>query len=290
MSDTLPPTTRYIGASDPAEAERLAAQDAGILDELRVALALHPPASDARVLELGCGNGVYTRALLAALPCAAIVAIERDPHLLARARESLAAAIAAGRLTLLEGDAARLPFAAREFGLVTCRCLLMHQPEPLLVVSEMFRVAATGGGALAIEPDWAARALYPDAEAYAELLALAGRARPFGFPDLLLGRKLFALFRAAGFSAVRTAATTFAEAASDQPPQDLPGTYGPIRLLEQGRALIRGAGLATDAELDTLIARLAASRRHPEYFSGGADFVVSGVKTTPLASGEERFV
>lgn len=292
--------TDYIGARDPREAERLAAQEAGALAELRTALELHAPPPGVRVLELGCGTGVYTRALLDALPGASVVGIDRDRALLARAREHLADAIAEGRVTLLEGDVARLPFDARNFGLVTCRCVLMHQSEPELVVAEMFRVADAGGIGLAIEPDWGARALYPDAEAYAELLALARRARPHGFPDLVLGRKLYALFRAAGFGAIRAAATAFAEtalgvsggrplaaAASKEEMEEL---AAPARLLEQGRALIRGAGLATDAELDVLIARLSAIRQHPEYFSGGADFAVSGIKPAATIIGEgERF-
>ena len=284
--------TDYIGARDPREAERLDAQESGALAELRAALALHAPPPGVRVLELGCGTGVYTRALLDALPGASVVGIDRDRELLARARERLAAEIAAGRVTLLEGDVARLPFDARNFGLVTCRCVLMHQPEPELVVAEMFRVAEAGGIGLAIEPDWGARALYPDAEAYAELLALARRARLHGFPDLLLGRKLYALFRAAGFGAIRSAATAFAETASSAsagaPEEEK--LSGPARLLEQGRALIRGAGLATDAELDALIARLSAILRHPEYFSGGVDFAVSGIKPAPAVGDGERFV
>lgn len=281
--------TDYIGAHDAREGERLALQEAGAVEELRAALALHVPPPDVRVLELGCGTGVYTRVLLDTLPGATVVGIDRDPRLLAAAREHLAGAIAAGRVTLLEGDVARLPFDARGFGLVTCRCVLMHQPEPELVVAEMYRVADLGGIGLAIEPDWGARALYPDAEAYAEFLALARRARPQGFPDLLLGRRLYALFRAAGFGALRASATAFVETAGARASEPAEALTGPARLLKQGRALIRGAGLASDAELDALIARLSAIRLHPEYFSGGADFAVSGIKPAPAVGQGDRF-
>lgn len=276
----------YIGSHDPEEAARLALQEAGVDEELRAALALHRPPDDVRVLELGCGTGVYTRALLAALPEATVVGIDRDTRLLREARANLAAEIAAGRVSLLEGDVARLPFDPRSFGLVTCRCVLMHQPEPELVAAEMFRVAERGGIGLAIEPDWGARAVYPDSEAYAEFLELARRARPFGFPDLLQGRKLPALFQAAGFEQIRAAATAFVETAATRAADGAEALKGPARLLEQGRTLIRQAGLASDAELDALIARLTGLRRHPEYFSGGADFAVSGVKPGPRWAGE----
>jgi SAM-dependent methyltransferase len=282
MSDeTRPELEPYVGAHDPREAERLAAQEAGGLEELRAALALHSPPQQARVLELGCGAGTFTRALLAALPEATIVATDRDAGLLARAREALAAEERAGRVVFAQAEAAGLPYEAQRFDLVACRCLLMHQPDPLLVVSEMFRVAVVGGLALAIEPDWGARALYPDSEALAALLDLARRARPYGFPDLLLGRKLYALFRAAGFVRVRIQPTAFCETADEVSGTGAEPPTGPGRLLEQGRALLRRAGLATDAELDALIARLAAVPRHPEYFSAGMDFAAIGQKPLP---------
>ncbi|MGZ6390788.1 MAG: class I SAM-dependent methyltransferase [Ktedonobacterales bacterium] len=275
----------YIGSADPGEAERLAAQEAGALDELRAALALHSPVPYARVLELGCGSGVFTQALLTALPDATVTATDRDETLLSSARQRLAADVQHGRVTFARADVANLPYPARSFDLVACRCLLMHQPDPLLVAAEMYRIASVGGLALAIEPDWGARALYPDAEALADLLDLARRARPFGFPDLLLGRKLYALLRAAGFVQIRLRATAFSETADDRAfqqalaPRDAVATpTGPARLLAQGRALIRGAGLADDAAIDALIARLDAIQHHPEYCSAGLDLTAVAVK------------
>ena len=273
----------YIGARDLREANRLAAQDAGGLVELRAALALHPVPPDARVLELGCGAGVFTRALLDALPDATITATDVDETLLTAARTALAPAIRAGRVSFARAVAGSLPYPAQSFDLVACRCLLMHQADPLLVVAEMFRVAAIGGVALAIEPDWGARALYPDAEALAELLDLARRARPFGFPDLQLGRKLFALFRAAGFVQVRIHPAAFSETADDIGPpaeESQAEPTGPARLVTQGRTLLRRAG-ADDARLDALIARLDSIPRHPEYFSAGLDFSGAAVKPAP---------
>lgn len=270
----------YIGADDPGEGDRLAAQEAGALEELRTALAPQPPPANARVLELGCGVGVFTLALLTALPEATILATDRDETLLARARSELASFTRDGRLRFERADANRLPFAARGFDLVACRCLLMHQPDPLVTVAEMFRVTEPGGLALAIEPDWGARALYPDAEALLELLALARRARPFGFPDVQLGRKLFALLRAAGYQDIRLHATAFTETASERDGSTGKDVVpsGPGRLLEQARALLLSARLIEDAALDELIARLDAAARHPEYFSAGMDFSAVGVK------------
>ncbi|MCZ7645801.1 MAG: hypothetical protein M5U26_11035 [Planctomycetota bacterium] len=57
------------------------------------------------VLEVGPGTGVLTAALLAAHPRARVLAVELDPGLAGVLREALGAEMAAGRLTLLEGDA-----------------------------------------------------------------------------------------------------------------------------------------------------------------------------------------
>lgn len=293
----------YIGRDDPEEAQRLAGQEAGGLDELRAALAACKLPERPRVLELGCGSGVFTALLLEALPAATILATDLNERLLTAARERVAGSAAGGaRVRFERADAVRLPYPPRRFDLVACRCVLMHQADAAVVAAEMHRVVAWGGYALAIEPDWGARAVYPDAEALAALLDLARRAQPFGFPDLLLGRKLFALLRAAGFAPVHLRATAFAATYDDLPPAApaMPGETvvedgsalagsrlaGPERLLLQGRRLLRAAGLIGDAELDALVARLAALRQSPDYCSAGLDFSAIGQKPAPGLTAE----
>ena len=276
----------YIGRDDPGEAARLAAQAVGGDEELRGALALCRLPARARVLELGCGAGAFTGELLRALPEARITAIDANATLLAEARRRLGEqATAGGRVRLARADAAALPYPARSFDLVACRCVLMHQVDSLVVVAEMHRVAVPGGWALAIEPDWGARALYPDAGALAELLDLARRARPFGFPELRMGSSLFALLRSAGFGPVRVRATAFLATADDVAERGAddqePGPAGPARLLEQGRRMLRAEGIVAEPELDALIARLDAIPRSQDYCSAGIDFAAVGEKPYP---------
>jgi SAM-dependent methyltransferase len=295
---------RYIGRADAGEGERLAAQRVGALEELRGALALCHLPERPRTLEIGCGSGVFTQALLEALPQARITATDLNERLLAEAHRALGrAAGPGGRVRLERADAAALPYPARSFDLVACRCVLMHQADPTVVAAEMHRVAEVGGYALVIEPDWGARALYPDAEALAALLYLAQRGHAYGFPDLRMGRKLFGLLRSVGFGPVWLRATSFVETANDLSPSSSPGReeepgeraltplpatlrygeglgerHGPERLLEQGRQVLRSASLTTDAELDALIARLAAIPRSQDYCSAGVDFAAVGQK------------
>jgi 16S rRNA (adenine1518-N6/adenine1519-N6)-dimethyltransferase len=57
------------------------------------------------LIEVGPGTGTLTRALLAAHPRALVLAIELDRRLVGLLRAEFAADLAAGRLTLLQGDA-----------------------------------------------------------------------------------------------------------------------------------------------------------------------------------------
>jgi demethylmenaquinone methyltransferase/2-methoxy-6-polyprenyl-1,4-benzoquinol methylase len=68
------------------------------------AASLAVPTPNVRVLELGCGTGAYTRALLAA--GARVDAIDHDPAMLEQAALSLATPLAQGTLVLRETTAA----------------------------------------------------------------------------------------------------------------------------------------------------------------------------------------
>ena len=78
-----------------------------MLDTNFAAAVAREAGPDARtlILEMGPGTGCLTRALLDAHPQSRILAIEIDRGLAALLRETFSADLAAGRLTLLEGDA-----------------------------------------------------------------------------------------------------------------------------------------------------------------------------------------
>lgn len=59
------------------------------------------PSDGEVIVEIGPGKGILTRELLSLGP---VIAIEKDPELVARVRESFASEIASGRLRIEEGD------------------------------------------------------------------------------------------------------------------------------------------------------------------------------------------
>jgi ubiquinone/menaquinone biosynthesis C-methylase UbiE len=81
-----------------------------------LALDLMDLAGAARVVEVGCGPGVATKALAARAPHGSVTGIDPSPVMLAQARLRNRAAIAAGRVRLLTGRAETLPVdASAEF-------------------------------------------------------------------------------------------------------------------------------------------------------------------------------
>ena len=147
-------TRRAPGANadDPGTLDivRLFLRDRGASDEFAQALADRavaqlPGPVDARlVLDLGCGPGVYSRALDRA--GAEVVSSDFDPGELARAAEPLRRGVAA--------DGRRLPFPDATFDAVVCSNVLEHTPDPFLVIAEIERVLAPGGWAYISWTNW----------------------------------------------------------------------------------------------------------------------------------------
>jgi len=94
-----------------------------------------------RVLDVGCGNGEFTR-VLADETDGDVVGCDADAALL---RENDAAD------SLVRGDAYALPFADSSFDIVACQALLVNLPEPCRAVKEFARAASDR--VVCVEPD-----------------------------------------------------------------------------------------------------------------------------------------
>lgn len=101
------------------------------------------------VLELGCGTGVTTAALLAALGEAPLTAIDSEPAMLAQARANLAPWIEAGRLRLVENDALSFLRAQADGSVdIIASAFTLHNfmdGYRSEVLREIFRVLKPGG-------------------------------------------------------------------------------------------------------------------------------------------------
>jgi SAM-dependent methyltransferase len=129
---------------------RLFLRDRGASDEFAEALADRamrqlPGDVDGRlVLDLGCGPGVYTRALDRL--GATVISSEFDVDEVGRASPPVARPVVA--------DGRRLPMSDGVIDCVVCSNVLEHTPEPFAILDEIARVLQPGGWAYVSWTNW----------------------------------------------------------------------------------------------------------------------------------------
>lgn len=102
------------------------------------------------VLDVGCGAGHWSRAVLEHLPAdARLVGVDVEEAFLSLAREKGDPA----RTEFRVGAAEALPFEDESFDLVTCQLVMIHIKDPAVALAEMKRVLRPGGLLLTAEPD-----------------------------------------------------------------------------------------------------------------------------------------
>ena len=94
------------------------------------------------VLELACGTGIVTRALLDGLKPARLVATDLNQPMVDYARSKVGAAPG---LEWRQADASALPFPDASFDAVVCQFGVMFVPDKLLAMKEARRVLRPGG-------------------------------------------------------------------------------------------------------------------------------------------------
>jgi ubiquinone/menaquinone biosynthesis C-methylase UbiE len=107
-----------------------------VLDRLRLN-------KDDAYLEVAQGGGVLLSWALQAVRTGA--AVDHSPDMVKLATERNRAAVDAGRLEIVQGDAGELPWADETFTAVACAEAFFFFPDPDRVLREMHRVLKPGG-------------------------------------------------------------------------------------------------------------------------------------------------
>lgn len=103
----------------------------------------------ARVLDVGCGTGVFAARLRAALPRVEVYGVDLVAEMLQKGRARWRSQ--RGHVLPVQGDSERLPFPAGCFDVVTCSNSFHHYPRQDRAVVEMRRVLKPGGRLMIVD-------------------------------------------------------------------------------------------------------------------------------------------
>jgi ubiquinone/menaquinone biosynthesis C-methylase UbiE len=103
----------------------------------------------AKVLDVGCGTGLFAARLRAALNHVEIVGVDLVPEMLAQGRSRWRRDRA--HVLPIQGDSERLPFGSGTFDIVTCANSFHHYPHQDRAIAEMRRVLRAGGRLMVID-------------------------------------------------------------------------------------------------------------------------------------------
>jgi SAM-dependent methyltransferase len=149
-----------------------------------------------RLLELGCGVGAVLAVLGQEFPGIELTGVDIEPKQLEFARRHLQRA--GVEATLVETDAAALPFADGSFDHVWTMWFLEHVADPVGVLREARRVLVPGGAITAIEVDYSTCRAEPSTPAFEALVeAMVRGMDASGWSDA--GTRLPGWLREAGF-------------------------------------------------------------------------------------------
>ncbi len=248
----------YIHGTEPSEQERLAGLNRLTNAAFISFLELQP---GARVLEVGSGLGLLAVDVANAAPDVHVVGVEISAA-------QIAVAPAHKRVTYVQGDAHTLDFPDGAFDLVYARYLLEHVADPQRVVREMRRVAKAGGRVGVCENDVSLMRFDPPCPAFERAWTVFADFQAALGGDGLIGRRLFRLFRVAGFNDV--ALTVQPEVHWYGSPGYLAWVHNIIGNLESARNGMLAAGVISQADLNSGVAELERLKTDT---TGSATFV-----------------
>jgi ubiquinone/menaquinone biosynthesis C-methylase UbiE len=102
-----------------------------------------------RILDVGCGTGIFAARLHEAFPNAEVWGVDLVSDMLAKGSERWRELSA--RVRAVQGDSERLPFADGSFDVVTCMNSFHHYPHQARAVAEMHRILRPGGRLMIVD-------------------------------------------------------------------------------------------------------------------------------------------
>lgn len=209
-----------------------------------------------RCLDVGCGGGHVVREMAGRVgPAGEAVGVDFDPEILKlAAADARAQGLENARFELGDVLDFTLP-GGRD--LVYARCLLTHLVDPAKALAAMV-AAAKPGAVVAVEDiDMGGHFAHPPNAAFDAFLTLYRQAARQRGADPDIGRRLPALFRAAGLTDLRITLSQVAHEADE-------GKWLTPITMERIAPAVLASGLADEAEIERIARGLEAATRDPE--------------------------
>ena len=171
---------------------------------VREAVAAQP---GERILDVGCGPGYYVAELAEETgPEGSVTGVDQSPAMLAVARRR---AEGLGNVSFAEGDATALPVEDASFDAAVSVQVMEYVPDVPAALAELRRVLRPGGRVVLWDVDWSTASWHSeDPERMSRVLAVWDQ----HLMHPALPRRLGALLREAGFTAVEMEGHSFATA------------------------------------------------------------------------------
>jgi len=187
-------TDVYALGRDPAESARLRRQSDKLRADSAALLDRVGLGSGQSAIDLGCGpSGILELLSERVSPGGRVVGLDADPAHAAMARQFVTERQLPG-VEIMMADARHTGLPSRSFDLVHARTVLVTVPEP----AEVARLARPGGWIASLEVDAEYSLCYPAHPAWTRMCDLFHAAFSRNGADLLIGRRLTELYRAAG--------------------------------------------------------------------------------------------
>jgi SAM-dependent methyltransferase len=271
VRDTEPATPMLHPDGNPgtvraSDLQRLAELAMPLKERIRSLLELAP---GQRVLDVGCGPGLDTTAVLDRVrPGGLVAGIDYDPSMIRDAHASGRHNGQWSGASYVIADAARLPYRNAAFDRCYSERVLQHTCAAAVVVSEIVRVTRPGGTIVVADTDWATLSIDTTAIAIERaLVRFVGDSLCNGYA----GRQLRRLLTDHGLTAVQvemwpivwTDYTAFRATS--------------LKLMDMDRRAVR-AGVLSAADLEHFYGTLADADRRGAFFASGAVVVARGLK------------
>jgi ubiquinone/menaquinone biosynthesis C-methylase UbiE len=202
-----------------------------------------------RCLDLGCGSGELATRLAEIAAPGEVVGIDFDPGVVAVATERAAQAPTAHVPRFIVADVAALPDGLGEFDLVSARYVLSHLRHPLGALRSMWSLCRPGGVVAVEDTDVDAMSSEPHCPALERCIELNRAMTQARGLTNRIGPQLAGLLEQAGFERIE-------ETIDQEVAHDGDGKRLTELTFERKRNALVAQGLATDAEIDALLAEL----------------------------------